>query len=190
IARHVEPAVVNIDTLQPTADIAETDNEDKTDKTPSNPLYEMFRRQPPRPMRGVGSGFIIDSKGYIVTNKHVIEGASRITVSLLTGERYRGRVIGTDGETDIAVLKIDSDQSRQQRRAARQHARRSHRGEFANRHAERRLQRHWFRAAFKRREAGLRSNHCQRKSETRLSRRNAGFSKERVRARLLSAGSE
>src|SRR5438309_2111724 len=110
IARHVEPAVVNIDTLQPTADIAETDNEDKTDKTPSNPLYEMFRRQPPRPMRGVGSGFIIDSKGYIVTNKHVIEGASRITVSLLTGERYRGRVIGTDGETDIAVLKIDSNQ--------------------------------------------------------------------------------
>src|SRR5207245_3539229 len=85
MARHVEPAVVNIDTLQPTADIAETDNEDKTDKTPSNPLYEMFRRQPPRPMRGVGSGFIIDSKGYIVTNKHVIEGASRITVSLLTG---------------------------------------------------------------------------------------------------------
>src|SRR2546425_4277955 len=111
IARHVEPAVVNIDTLQPTADIAETDNEDKTDKTPSNPLYEMFRRQPPRPMRGVGSGFIIDSKGYVVTNKHVIEGASRITVSLLTGERYRGRVIGTDGETDIAVLKIDSDQA-------------------------------------------------------------------------------
>ena len=111
IARHVEPAVVNIDTLQPTSDVAETDNEDKTDKTPSNPLYEMFRRQPPRPMRGVGSGFIIDPKGYIVTNNHVVEGASRITVSLLTGERYRGRVIGIDRETDLAVLKIDSDQA-------------------------------------------------------------------------------
>jgi serine protease Do len=111
IARHVEPAVVNIDTLQPTSDIAEADNEDKSEKTPSNPLYEMFRRQPPRPMRGVGSGFIIDAKGYIVTNNHVIDGASRITVSLLTGERYRGRVIGIDRETDLAVLKIDSDQS-------------------------------------------------------------------------------
>jgi serine protease Do len=109
IARHVEPAVVNIDTLQATADIAETDNDDKTDKTPSNPLYEMFRRQPPRPMRGVGSGFIIDPKGYIVTNNHVIDDASRITVSLLSGERYRGRVIGVDRETDIALIKIDSD---------------------------------------------------------------------------------
>src|SRR5262244_1143451 len=109
IARHVEPAVVNIDTLQATADIAETDNEDKSDKTPSNPLYEMFRRQPPRPMRGVGSGFIIDAKGYIVTNNHVIQDASRITVSLLTGERYRGKVIGVDRETDLALIKIEAD---------------------------------------------------------------------------------
>lgn len=109
IARHVEPAVVNIDTLQATADIAETDNEDKADKTPNNPLYEMFRRQPPRPMRGVGSGFIIDAKGYIVTNNHVIEDASRITVSVLTGERYRGKVIGIDRETDLALIKIEAD---------------------------------------------------------------------------------
>jgi serine protease Do len=108
IARHVEPAVVNIDTLQATADIAENE-EDKADKTPSNPLYEMFHRQPPRPMRGVGSGFIIDAKGYIVTNNHVIQDASRITVSLLTGERYRGKVIGVDGETDLALIKIDTD---------------------------------------------------------------------------------
>jgi serine protease Do len=110
IARHVEPAVVNIDTLQATADIAENE-EDKADKTPSNPLYEMFRRQPPRPMRGVGSGFIIDTKGYIVTNNHVIEDASRITVSLLTGERYRGKVIGVDRETDIALIKIEADRA-------------------------------------------------------------------------------
>ena len=51
IARHVEPAVVNIDTLQ-TTDIAESDNEDKSDRTPSNPLYDLFRRQPPRPFNG------------------------------------------------------------------------------------------------------------------------------------------
>jgi serine protease Do len=112
IARHVEPAVVNIDTLQEAADIAESDNEDKSDKSPiqpGSPLYEMFRRQPPRPMRGVGSGFIIDAKGYIVTNNHVIQDASRITVSLLSGERYRGKVIGVDGETDLALIKIEAD---------------------------------------------------------------------------------
>src|ERR1700752_1432727 len=98
IARHVEPAVVNIDTLQETSDIAESDNEDKPERTPNNPLYDLSRRQTPRPMRGVGSGFIIDAKGYIVTNNHVIEGATRITVGLLSGERYRGKVIGIDRE--------------------------------------------------------------------------------------------
>jgi len=107
IARRVEPAVVNIDTLQ-ASETTEPDNEDKSDRTPSNPLYDMLRRQPPRPTRGVGSGFIIDPKGYIVTNQHVIEGATRITISLLTGERFRGRVVGIDPETDLAVIKIDA----------------------------------------------------------------------------------
>jgi len=107
IARRVEPAVVNIDTLQ-ASEIAESDNEDKSDRTPSNPLYDMLRRQPPRPTRGVGSGFIIDPKGYIVTNQHVIEGATRITIGLQTGERFRGRVVGIDPETDLAVIKIDA----------------------------------------------------------------------------------
>jgi len=107
IAKRVEPAVVNIDTLQASTEIAEGDNEEKT--TPqSNPLYDMLRRQPPRPTRGVGSGFIIDPKGYILTNQHVIEGATRIMIGLLTGERYRGTVIGTDRETDLALLKIDA----------------------------------------------------------------------------------
>src|SRR2546423_11843756 len=106
IAQRVEPAVVNIDTTQ--AADTESDNEDKTDRTP-NPLYDMLRRQPPRPTHGVGSGFIIDPKGYILTNFHVIDGASRITIGTLNGERFRARAIGVDKETDLAVLKIDSD---------------------------------------------------------------------------------
>jgi len=106
IAQRVEPAVVNIDTTQ--AAEVETDNDDKTDRTP-NPLYDMMRRQPPRPTHGVGSGFIIDAKGYILTNQHVIDGASRITIGLLTGERFRARVVGVDHDTDLAVLKIDTD---------------------------------------------------------------------------------
>jgi serine protease Do len=108
IASRVEPAVVNIDTMQVSNDIAEGDNEDKPDRTQSNPLYDMLRRQPPRPTRGVGSGFIIDPKGYILTNNHVIDGATRITIGLLTGERFRGKVIGIDKETDLAVIKIDA----------------------------------------------------------------------------------
>jgi serine protease Do len=108
IASRVEPAVVNIDTMQVSTEIAEGDNDDKADRTPSNPLYDMLRRQPPRPTRGVGSGFIIDPKGYILTNNHVIDGATRITIGLLTGERFRGKVIGVDKETDLAVIKIDA----------------------------------------------------------------------------------
>jgi serine protease Do len=71
----------------------------------------MFRRQNRRPQRGVGSGFIVDPKGYILTNEHVVEGATRITVGLQSGEKFRGRVIGIDEETDVAVIKIESAQN-------------------------------------------------------------------------------
>ena len=108
IARRVEPAVVNIDTLQAESNVAETDNEDKNDRTPSNPLYDMLRRQPPRPTRGVGSGFIFDPRGYILTNQHVIDGTSRIMIGLQTGERLRGKVVGVDLETDLAVIKVEA----------------------------------------------------------------------------------
>src|SRR2546423_4397169 len=106
IAQRVEPAVVNIDTTQ--AADTENDNEDKSDRT-SNPFYDLMRRQPPRATRGVGSGFIIDTKGFILTNLHVIDGSSRITIGLLSGERFRAKVIGVDKDTDLAVLKIESD---------------------------------------------------------------------------------
>jgi len=106
IAQRVEPAVVNIDTTQ-VADATENDNEDRAGRAP-NPLYDMLRRPQQRPTHGVGSGFIIDPKGYILTNHHVIDGANRITIGLLSGERYRAKVIGVDKETDLAVLKIEA----------------------------------------------------------------------------------
>src|SRR5712691_2631034 len=109
VARRVEPAVVNIDTLQASSEVAESDNDDKSDRTPKNPLDDLYRRQLPRPTRGVGSGFIIDPKGFILTNNHVIEGASRITIGLPSGERFRGKVVGIDTETDLALIKIDAD---------------------------------------------------------------------------------
>jgi serine protease Do len=110
IARRVEPAVVNIETITPSTDVAEKDDEDKDDQSSNNPLLDMFRRQARRPTRGVGSGFIVSPKGYILTNEHVVEGSSRIIVGLQSGEKYRGRVIGIDKETDVAVVKIDAPQ--------------------------------------------------------------------------------
>jgi len=106
IARRVEPAVVNIETTQNQPEVSEKD-EDKEDQSTNNPLLDMFRRQR-RPTRGVGSGFIVSPKGYILTNHHVIEDASRITVGLQSGEKYRGTVVGVDPETDVAVIKIDA----------------------------------------------------------------------------------
>src|SRR6266851_2499181 len=88
IAKRVEPAVVNIDTLS-APEIAESDNSDKEDQSSNNPLLDMMRRRAARPARGVGSGFVIDPNGYILTNQHVIEGATRITVGLASGERFR-----------------------------------------------------------------------------------------------------
>jgi serine protease Do len=107
IARRVEPAVVNIETTQTSAEVSEK-NEDKDDESTSNPLLDMFRRQQRRPTRGVGSGFIVSAKGYILTNEHVIDDATRITVGLQSGEKYRARVVGIDPETDVAVLKIEA----------------------------------------------------------------------------------
>ena len=106
IARRVEPAVVNIETIAATPELAEKDLGEKDDQM--NPLLDMFRRQARRPNRGVGSGFIVSPKGYILTNEHVVEGSSRIIIGLQSGEKYRGRVVGVDEETDVAVVKIDA----------------------------------------------------------------------------------
>ncbi|MBX3703917.1 MAG: DegQ family serine endoprotease [Steroidobacteraceae bacterium] len=83
--------------------------------SPDDPLYEFFRRfgfgvprtqQPPA--RGEGSGFVISPDGYILTNAHVVDGASEVTVRTTDRREYRARVVGQDGRTDVAVLKIDA----------------------------------------------------------------------------------
>lgn len=86
----------------------------------SSPLREFFDKlQPQQPpesdepieSRSLGSGFVIDPNGTIVTNYHVIEGATEVFVAFVDGTRVEARVIGADEKTDLAVLKVNVDRS-------------------------------------------------------------------------------
>ena len=85
---------------------------------PDNMPEELRRRfedivpdQRGKPRGGLGSGFIISETGQIVTNAHVVDGASRVTVKLEDGRKFDAEVIGSDPMTDIALLKIDAEVS-------------------------------------------------------------------------------
>ncbi|MEN6486902.1 MAG: trypsin-like peptidase domain-containing protein [Syntrophobacteraceae bacterium] len=60
------------------------------------------------PREGAGSGSIIDNRGYILTNNHVIEDARKLEVTLANGKKYAAKLVGADPDTDVAVLKIDA----------------------------------------------------------------------------------
>ena len=107
VAERLNPAVVSIDATVPgTA----RPRRRSTPELPDAP--EMFERPgaPDReaPRRGAGTGFLIDSSGYILTNHHVIVDASRITVELTDGRTLRATAVGSDPDTDIALIKIDA----------------------------------------------------------------------------------
>ncbi len=67
--------------------------------------YDEFNH--PTPVRGLGSGFIIDRRGYILTNNHVVDGAEQIRVTLTDERVFRATLVGTDAFTDLALVKID-----------------------------------------------------------------------------------
>jgi serine protease Do len=110
VAERVSPAVVNIS--------AEKVVEQRMDQF--FPFDEFFRRffgevpemeEPPRKMKtqSLGSGFIFKKEGFILTSNHVVTGADDIWVKLADGSEYKAEIMGADKETDIAVLKIDSE---------------------------------------------------------------------------------
>jgi len=112
ITKKVEPAVVNISTtqvLQKPKSSAKSRSFGSDDD-----LLDRFFNSPdesPDAERSIGSGVIVDKKGFILTNQHVIDGATRIQVSLDgDSRRFTARVIGSDKETDLAVIKIDTEQ--------------------------------------------------------------------------------
>jgi serine protease Do len=71
------------------------------------PMPEQQQR-PPERMRGLGSGFVIDPSGFIVTNAHVVGGADKIEVVFQDGDRLDAKLVGIDSKTDLAVIKVDS----------------------------------------------------------------------------------
>jgi serine protease Do len=74
---------------------------------PFERFFGQFPRRPQR-QRSLGSGFIINHEGYILTNNHVVENADQITVRLANEQEYKAKLIGRDAKTDIAVIKIDN----------------------------------------------------------------------------------
>ncbi len=103
IASAVRPAVVNIDIRSRTPEVTVRGG----DQEKPDDIGDLIRRQSRRPTV-VGSGFIFDKSGYIVTNSHVIEDASKIFVQLANGDEFVATVIGIDDETDLAVIRIDA----------------------------------------------------------------------------------
>jgi len=113
LAKQISPSVVNITT----STVVERRTGPQGIVPEGSPLEDLFNNRPqgegsPRSRRSsaLGSGFVISEDGYVVTNNHVIEGADEILIEFFSGEELPAKVIGTDPKTDIALLKVETDQ--------------------------------------------------------------------------------
>jgi len=108
-ARALRPSVVRIDVEIDHPQMADRGGDDDEDLAP------FFRRffgqggpeQSPGPQRGTGSGVVMDARGDVVTNRHVVSGASKVKVTLNDGREFTAKTLGTDAETDVAVIRLD-----------------------------------------------------------------------------------
>lgn len=128
LVEKVKPAVVSVSVVNDggASKMAENDKDSKKgggltipDLPPDHPLHDFFKHLPkefgqeenrrPKIIQGQGSGFVITADGYVVTNNHVIDGATKIQVTFDNDEtKYDAKLIGTDPRTDVALLKIES----------------------------------------------------------------------------------
>jgi serine protease Do len=114
LSKRMRPVVVNISTTQ----VNEARGQGQEFSSPfgeDDPFNDFWRRffggpmpRGPQRQRSLGSGFIIDSDGSILTNNHVVENASKIVVKLADEQEYEAKVIGRDQKTDIAVIKVNA----------------------------------------------------------------------------------
>src|SRR5262245_49743466 len=101
IARRYNPGVVNINTT--------TTLRRRRAPDPFFDFFDLERSVPDRQRStNLGSGFVVEKDGYILTNRHVIEGADQIQVTFPGGKSYQAKLVGRDARTDVALLKIDA----------------------------------------------------------------------------------
>lgn len=112
LAKNASPSVVNISTVK----VVKGGGQTPSPFGPDDPFREFFERffgdQAPRDFkqRSLGTGFIIDKEGFILTNNHVVEGTDEITVTLADKKEFAAKIIGRDPKTDLALIRIESDQ--------------------------------------------------------------------------------
>jgi serine protease Do len=108
IGRDLKPAVVNVSAKRTESATSEMQSP-FGEETPFDRYFkDYFGSRPKRHTRAMGSGFVINQNGYIVTNNHVVDGATQISVKLSDGRELPGKVVGRDSKTDIALLKVEA----------------------------------------------------------------------------------
>ncbi|HLJ21821.1 MAG TPA: trypsin-like peptidase domain-containing protein, partial [Stellaceae bacterium] len=121
LVKKVMPAVVNI-SVQESSDVSAGDTPDSqlgSEFPPGSPMNEFMKRffenqgqgMPSAPVQrmALGSGFIIDPSGLVVTNNHVVDGSKKVTVVFQDGSKHVAKILGRDPKTDLALLKIEVD---------------------------------------------------------------------------------
>ena len=127
LVKKVMPAVVNISVVEKSSDDGDAGGPEMgpgpfPNFPPGSPFDEFLRRffqnqkseddgtpAPHRQQMALGSGFIIDPAGYVVTNNHVVDGSEKVTVVFQDGSRHPATIVGRDAKTDLALLKISVD---------------------------------------------------------------------------------
>jgi serine protease Do len=104
VAKQVKPAVVNLDVVE-----KQNVRASRGQMMPQIPGFPPFGQPDSGKRRGTGSGVIVSADGYILTNNHVAGDAAEIKVKLADGSEYKAKLIGTDPETDLAVIKIEGN---------------------------------------------------------------------------------
>src|SRR5262245_23246067 len=109
LSKEAKPAVVNISGKLNAESATGPQERGRSDERSFEDFFKRyFDEAPRRPTRAAGSGFILNTNGFIVTNNHVVENAADIQVKLADGHELRAKVVGRDAKTDLALLKIDA----------------------------------------------------------------------------------